>query len=132
MALITGIAIVHTTGMPVAYSFELGLDMDGFAHQKWGTAQRCKPGDWIVNNDGDHYTVNKESFAKTYRKVDPGIYHKSAPIWAEVATQSGEVETKEGVSHYNAGDYIVSNNEDGTDAYCISSAKFESMYELDE
>jgi len=26
----------------------------------------------------------------------------------------------------------VSNNEDGTDAYCISAAKFESMYELDE
>ena len=25
MALITGIAIVHTTGMPVVYSFELGI-----------------------------------------------------------------------------------------------------------
>jgi len=25
LALITGIAIVHTTGMPVAYSFELGF-----------------------------------------------------------------------------------------------------------
>jgi hypothetical protein len=30
------------------------------------------------------------------------------------------------------GDYLVSNNPDGTDAYSISAAKFESMYELDE
>jgi hypothetical protein len=42
------------------------------------------------------------------------------------------VVTKEGKSHYQSGDYLVYNNEDGTDAYCISAAKFESMYELEE
>jgi hypothetical protein len=42
------------------------------------------------------------------------------------------VETKEGQSHYRAGDYLVSNNEDGSDAYAISAAKFESMYVPDE
>jgi hypothetical protein len=57
---------------------------------------------------------------------------KTTPVWAERATQPGRVATKEGQSHYSAGDYLVSNNEDGTDAYCIAAAKFEAMYELAE
>jgi hypothetical protein len=111
---------------------QLDLDTDGFSYRKWGAEQRCQQGDWVVDNDGDHYTVDGEVFARTYRKLSPGIYVKTTPIWAEVASKSGQVLTKEGASHYQAGDYLVSNNEDGTDAYCISAAKFESMYELDE
>ena len=111
---------------------QIDLDTDGFAYRKWGAEQRCKQGDWIVNNAGDHYTVDEDVFAKTYRKLSPGIYVKTTPIWAEVATRPGEVGTKEGVSRYQAGDYLVSNNENGTDAYCIRAAKFESMYEPDE
>ena len=114
----------------VAVQFD--FDTDGFTYRKWGADQRCKPGDWIVDNAGDHYTVDGEVFAKTYRKISPGIYVKTTPIWAEAATEPGEVVTKEGASQYQAGDYLVSNNEDGTDAYCISAAKFESMYERDE
>lgn len=111
---------------------QLDLDTDGFIYRKWGAEQRCQQGDWVVDNDGDHYTVDGEVFARTYRKISPGIYVKTTPIWAEVAAEPGQVDTKEGVSRYQAGDYLVSNNEDGTDAYCISAAKFESMYELDE
>jgi len=111
---------------------QLDLGTDGFIYRKWGAEQRCQQGDWVVDNDGDHYTVDGEVFARTYRKISPGIYVKTTPIWAEVAAEPGQVDTKEGVSRYQAGDYLVSNNEDGTDAYCISAAKFESMYELDE
>ncbi|MGD1973198.1 MAG: hypothetical protein PVG73_03960 [Desulfobacterales bacterium] len=111
---------------------QLDLDTDGFIYRKWGAEQWCQQGDWVVDNDGDHYTVDGEVFARTYRKLSPGIYVKTTPIWAEVASEPGKVVTKEGASHYQAGDYLVSNNEDGTDAYCISAAKFESMYELDE
>ena len=111
---------------------QLDLDTDGFIYRKWGAEQRCQQGDWVVDNDGDHYTVGGEVFARTYRKISSGIYVKTTPIWAEVASEPGQVLTKEGASHYQAGDYLVSNNEDGTDAYCISAAKFESMYELDE
>jgi len=111
---------------------QLDLDTAGFTYRKWDAEQRCKKGDWIVDNDGDIYSVDGEVFAKTYRKVNPGIYVKTTPIWAEVASQPGSVVTIEGESHYQSGDYLVSNNEDGTDAYCISAAKFESMYELDE
>ena len=111
---------------------QLVLATEGFTYQKWGAEQRCRQGDWLVNNNGDIYTVDREVFAATYRQVRPGHFVKTTPIWAEVATSAGVVKTKEGASHFDAGDYLVANNEDGTDAYCISAAKFESMYELDE
>lgn len=108
---------------------QLNLEADGFKYQKWGAEQRCKKGDWIVDNNGETYTVDNEVFQNTYRKVGPGKYVKTTAVWAKVATEQGSVATKEGESHFNAGDYLVYNNEDGTDAYCMSAEKFESMYE---
>ena len=111
---------------------QLDLDTAGFTYNKCGAELRCKPGDWIVNNGGDIYSVDNDVFAKTYRRISPGVYVKTTPLWAEVATTDGGIFTKEGKSHYKAGDYIISNNKDGTDAYCVSAAKFESMYGLDK
>jgi hypothetical protein len=115
-----------------ATAVQVSLDTNGFVYRKWGAQQRCKAGDWLVDNDGDAYTVDREVFARTYRRIGPGLFVKTTPVWAEVATTAGVIETKEGRSHYEAGDYLVANNEDGTDAYCIGRAKFEAMYELDE
>jgi hypothetical protein len=108
---------------------QLDLDTPGFTYNKWGGKQVCKRGDWLVDNNGDKYTVSQDSFAKTYEFVSTGVYVKSAPVWAEVAAKAGKVKTKEGETAYEAGDYIVFNNEDGTDAYAMSAEKFESMYE---
>jgi hypothetical protein len=116
----------------VVVAVQLVLDTEGFTYRKWGGEQRCKRGDWLVNNDGDVYTVDAEIFAKTYRAVGPGCFVKTKPVWAEVAAGPGSVVTKEGESRYQAGDYLVYNNEDGSDAYCMSAAKFESMYEADD
>ena len=107
----------------------LDLETEGFSYVKWGGPQRCKRGDWIVDNDGDVYTVDAEVFARTYRPLDNGTYLKTTPIWAEVATSPGSVQTKEGASHYERGDYLVSNQEDGSDAYCMHADAFERMYE---
>jgi hypothetical protein len=111
---------------------QLDLDTHGFTYKKWGSQQQCKRGDWLVDNNGDIYTIDSEVFSKTYRKTGPGTYVKTTPVWAEIAEKSGSVITKEGESFYEAGDYLVYNNEDKTDAYCVSAAKFEAMYELDE
>ena len=108
---------------------QLDLDTEGFVYNKWGEKQVCKRGDWIVDNNGDTYTVSQESFAKTYERVSPGVYVKSAPVWAEVADKAGKVKTKEGETAYEAGDYLLYNNEDGTDAYAMSAEKFISMYD---
>ena len=108
---------------------QLDLDTLGFTYKKWGDTQTCKRGDWIVNNNGDTYTVDSESFARTYRSNGPGTYVKSAPVWAEVASTAGSVRTKEGATHYEAGDYLVANEETGVDTYAVSRAEFERMYE---
>lgn len=108
---------------------QLDLETGGFTYQKWGATQTCKKGDWLVNNDGDTYTVDRDSFARTYQSTGPGTYVKRAPVWAEVAPTAGDVRTKEGSTHYEAGDYLVYNEQDGGDAYAVSKQAFERMYE---
>lgn len=107
-------------------------DHEAFTYHKWGAEQRCRPGDWIVVNDGEFYTVDAAVFARTYREVRPGIYEKHAPVWAAVATEPGVVETKEGRTHYDAGAYLVSNDEDGEDQWAVEPDKFHAMYEKDD
>lgn len=109
---------------------QIDLETAGFTYRKWGGIQTCKRGDWLVNNDGDTYTVDRETFARTYRATGAGTYVKITPVWAEVAPAAGEVRTKEGVTHYAAGDYLVYNEADGGDAYAMSRESFERMYEL--
>jgi hypothetical protein len=108
---------------------QIALDTDGFTYQKWGGLQTCKPGDWILDNAGDIYTVDRETFARTYRKVDSGRYVKVTPVWAELAVRAGRVQTKEGTTHYRRGDYLVFNDENGGDAYAVEAEKFRAMYE---
>ena len=122
---------VRRPDRPVA-AVRLALDTDGLVYRKWGGEQRAKPGDWIVDNDGDVYTVDAEVFARTYRQRGPGAYVKTTPVWAEQAQRAGTVKTKEGATHYEAGDYLVSNDSDGADTYAIGAAKFEALYALDE
>ncbi len=110
----------------------LALEGASFRYQKWGGEQQCKAGDWLVDNAGEVYTVDADSFARTYRRVGPGHYVKSTPVWAEKAETAGQVATKEGLSAYGVGDYLVSNGADGSDAYCIAADRFEAMYEPDD
>ncbi len=117
-------------GQAVA-AVQMKLDTDGLRYRKWGHEQLAKAGDWLVDNDGDVYTVDAESFARTYREVARGAYVKSAPVWAERATAAGSVATKEGSTAYAAGDWLVSNAEDGSDAYAVTAGKFETLYEPD-
>src|SRR6185503_6654263 len=97
----------------------LAFEAQGFAfhYRKWGGEQRAKPGDWLVDNDGDAYTVDAAVFARTYRALHergPGAYVKTTSIWAERAERPGVVPTKEGSTQYQAGDYLVSNDADGS------------------
>ena len=114
---------------------KLALEMDGFVYRKWGAEQRAKTGDWLVDSDGDVHTVDDAVFHHTYRQAESGgvgAYVKVTPVWAKRAAQAGTVQTKEGATHYDAGDYVVANNPDGTDAYAVPAEKFESLYKLDE
>jgi hypothetical protein len=109
----------------------LALDTAGFTYRKWRGDQRCKPGDWLVDNAGDVYTVDATVFERTYQPSAPSQYVKVAPIWARVADTPGIVTTREGASKFERGDYLVCNSEDGDNCYCMTAQKFESLYELD-
>lgn len=113
----------------VVHAVRLDLDTEGFSYRKWGGLQQCRQGDWIVDNGGDVYTVNGDTFARTYRHVGQGAYEKVAPVWAAPAGTAGSVRTQEGSTDYQAGDFIVSNNADGSDAWAVGKDKFEQMYE---
>jgi hypothetical protein len=54
---------------------------------------------------------------------------KITPVWAEIASSAGYVQTKEGTTHYQRGDYLVFNDENGGDAYAVEAEKFRAMYE---
>jgi hypothetical protein len=113
-------------------AIRFALDTDGLVYRKWGQEQRAKPGDWLVDNEGDVYTVDAAVFARTYRQTGLGTYVKTTPVWAEQAQVAGSVKTKEGATHYEAGDYLVSNSSDGSDSYAIGAAKFVSLYAPDD
>jgi hypothetical protein len=112
---------------PVA-AVRLALDTDGISYRKWGGEQRAKAGDWLVDNQGDVYTVDADVFARTYQRTGTGTYVKTTPVWATRATHAGSVRTKEGVTHFGAGDYIVSNDSNGADEYAMTAAAFEDLY----
>ena len=108
------------------------LETRGFDYRKWGGRQHCKAGDWVVDNDGDVYTVDADSFEQTYRAVTKGTYVKTTPVWARPSSEVGTVATKEGRTHHTTGSFLVSNNEDGSDAYAIAADKFHDLYEIDD
>ena len=111
---------------------QINLETDGMRYHKWGSDQQCQSGDWLVDNNGDCYTISNESFAATYEPTAPGRYVKSAPVWAVQVSCDGKVKTNEGYTEYVAGDYLVSNDIDAVDTYAVSKNKFEDMYELIE
>jgi len=106
----------------------LALGFDAVTYRKWGDTQRALPGDWLVDNDGDVYTVAADTFAQTYRAVGPGRWVKTTPVWAEKAVLAGSVATQEGHTAYQVGDWLVSNAPDGSDDYAMGSDAFERLY----
>ena len=97
-----------------------------------GRRAACKPGDWLVDDDGEIHTVDADVFAATYRQIRRGAYVKCTSVWAEVAQEAGSVATKEGRTSYNRGDVVVFNDEDGTDGYAMTVERFNSRYEPDQ
>lgn len=107
----------------------LDLETTGFVYEKWGGKQTCKAGDWIVDNNGNIYTIDADVFEKTYRHVANGQYEKTAIIYAEKTDQDGSIKTKEGITHYQSGDYLVYNGQGRQDGYAMSESEFKRMYE---
>jgi len=113
----------------IAIKLKLDLKDDVLLYQKWGGDQTAKKGDWLLNNSGEVYTVDADSFADTYENVGHGQYRKVAIVYAEIADEPGFIPTKEGQPEYEAGDYLVYNKPDREDGYRIKPSDFLAMYE---
>lgn len=118
--------IFHVTAV------RLDLDFEGFSYRKWNNNQRCSKGDWLLNNGGDIYTVTADYFNTHYQQISPGQFNKVGGVWAEEATEDGDIKTLEGQTSYKTGDYLVFDRAVGGDAYAIKKSKFELMYEAVE
>ena len=115
------------------HAVQIDLEFSEFKYQKWGGEQTARPGDWLVDNNGDVYTVKKDYFRDYYKKISPGVYEKVGEIWAEAAAEKGTIETLEGTTDYNSGDYLVFDRRQGGDGYAVKKQVFERMYEpIDE
>ena len=109
---------------------QLNLDTDGLEYRKWGAVQRASPGDWLVNGpDGAAHTVARDVFERTYRMIRPGQYRKVTSVWARPAESDGAIRTKEGETHYVAGDMLVYNDPEGLDGYAMGAESFDRLYE---
>ena len=108
---------------------QINLDIEGFAYVKWGAEQHCSPGDWLVDNDGDVYTISDDTFAKTYRLEGPGLYRKIAPVWARVAQGKGTIRSEEGETEYEPGDYVVFHAPDAELGWAVKPDKFHARYD---
>ncbi len=117
--------------LPVT-AVQLDLDFGIFNYQKWGGEQKAKPGDWLVLNNNDTYTVDQTVFASTYQQVAPGQYTKTATIWAWPVADAGTVATIEGSTVYQAGDYLVADSAGAEPSYAITAASFERFYQTVE
>lgn len=107
---------------------QLALDTAGFSYTKWGHCQRCKPGDWLVDRDGEIYTVDRDVFARTYRERRPGRFEKITSVWAERAEEPGSIRTREGLTDYGPGDYLVFNDAEGVDGWAMTAERFRALY----
>ena len=112
------------------FALPLTLHKATLRFHKWGNEQVAKEGDWLVSNDGELYTVDGDSFAKTYEPVGPCRYRKTGSVWAELADADGVMLTKEGSSAYRKGDYLVFNEPDRGDGYPVAKNRFEQQYSL--
>lgn len=113
-------------------AIQMNLQMTGLLYEKWGGLQVGKPGDWLVQNGVEVYTVDKDSFAKTYTTAGPvGHFAKTGAVWAMEADTDGKIKTKEGYSDYKHGDMLVWNDPYKSDGYCMSQEKFFELYETE-
>jgi len=118
------------SSMAVMTAIRLDLEIECFTYQKWGGLQKCKPGDWLVTDNGYVYTVDNDYFLDNYRQVSPGRYEKYGVVWAEMTFEDGAFEAMTGTSSYSAGDYLVYDRQEGEGRrYPVRKHQFERLYQ---
>ncbi|MGQ7787939.1 PGDYG domain-containing protein [Nesterenkonia sp. K-15-9-6] len=93
-----------------------------------GAVMEAKPGDWIVDDDGQQWSVDAEVFAETYEAVSEGRYRKTGEVRARQIAQPTSLETLEGSDQLDAGDWVVQNA--SGECWGVSDARFRRRYQV--
>jgi hypothetical protein len=73
-----------------------------------GAPMQAEAGDWELTDDsGGRWTVQPETFARSYRRLLDGRYAKVERVNAVQLTSELQVPTAEGVSPARAGDWLL-------------------------
>lgn len=115
-------------GLIIAIQIRLDLEAGGIAYRKWDSEQWGKRGDWLINDDGDTYTVSAENFANDYELSESGLYRNTAKVWAEEATGSGFVEIRGGTAPFVEGNMLVFSDPDRKEGQVFFYNKFNRLY----
>lgn len=96
-----------TKNAPEEVAIQLQSGTTGFSYHKWVTSQSCKPGDWIVKNAFDMYTVDENSFSRSYRAASLSCHRIFSPVRASMVGLGCTNESKEGFTQCQAGTTVA-------------------------
>lgn len=107
------------------------------AARRWRTGRgsllEARPGDWLLTDGDQEWTVAADVFDRSYRRSPDGRYLKSATVRAVRLTKATEVPTLEGRSTAAAGDWLLCGVD--SELWPVTDAHFRRCYapkELDE
>jgi hypothetical protein len=98
------------------------------------TRNHAAPGDYILTGTrGERFVVKPEAFEKRYRITAPGKAEAQGRCWGNVyegAAFDFDSPWQEGATiHCEPGDYLVSPNEQFSEAYRVEKQIFEETYQ---
>lgn len=91
-----------------------------------GDALIGQPGDWLVEDGAQKWTVADAVFRETYEQVDNGTYAKRAPVFARMVSGNVTLVTLEGNIALSPGDWLVCNL--NGDCWGMTAVQFASKY----
>jgi hypothetical protein len=109
-------------------AIQIDFDKVSFTYHKWGSDQKATSGDWIVNTNGDIFTVPREIFARSYKMIGHGQYLQTGDVWVRHTIEPGFLKTNNGKVNYKAGDYLVFNDPEGNHGIVVKPNIFTEFY----
>ena len=85
-------------------------------------------GDYLIESDGNRWTVQPEIFEKTYSENSDGTFTKTAQVIAVKVNAALTINTLEGESVVHEGDYLLCG--ESADVWSIDSTNFVKKYFL--
>jgi hypothetical protein len=93
-----------------------------------GDRMQARPGDWaVIDDDGHERSVAAEVFDSTHEQVGPQRYRRAGTVLAREATQREIINTLEGETVADQGDWIVQGQ--NGEQWVVPAEKFRATYD---